>query len=231
MTKTKLLIVDDEVNITKTIAATFAQAEFDCHSCFDGVTAWQQLSEMTWDVVFLDLRLPGLDGMEILKRLSEHNIKTDIVIITAHGTIENAVQAMKYGAVDFINKPLDPESLRAVVALIINRRHLNENQALAFDELVELAKQQIKERNYHKARVHIKNAIDMKPNSAIAYNLLGALDEVLEDKSSAVQAYQMALSFDPLYLPAKENLQRAISLESNTISILDFLSAKARDTK
>jgi DNA-binding response OmpR family regulator len=231
MSKIKLLIVDDEVNIAKTIAATFASDEFECQSCYDGLVAWQQIAHNTWDVVFLDLRLPGLDGMEILKRIYENNISSDIVIMTAHGTVDNAVQAMKYGAVDFISKPLEPSSLRDVVTLILKRRNLTETQALEFEGFLELTKQHIKERQYHKARSIIKKAIELKPHSAVAYNLLGALDEVLDDKSSAVQAYQMALSFDTQYLPAKENLQRLTSMESTTISILDYLSSKTRDVK
>jgi DNA-binding NtrC family response regulator len=225
----KLLIVEDEINIAKTIEATFANSGYQTELCFDGEAAWSEISSKPWDIIFLDIKLPGLDGMEILKRIHENNIKTNVVMITAFGSIEFAVQAMKYGAVDFIQKPFEPQPLRNIVRQIEDRNKLSEHTVTEYTEYIELSKLQIKERDYHKAQSSIRKALDIRPESAQAYNLLGAVYEMLGEKTSAVQAYQMSISFDKEYKPALENIKRITSLEANTSSLMDMMSALKSD--
>jgi DNA-binding NtrC family response regulator len=229
MAQIKILIIDDEVNIAKTIAATFSKTDYLVELIHDGKQGLQKLQSEAWDIVFLDIRLPGMDGMEILKEIYDHNMPVNIIMITAYGSIENAVQAMKYGAIDFVPKPLEPENLRDIVTKIIARKHLNEQNVIDYQEFIELAKQHIKQRDYHKANAAIKQAIAQKPESAEAYNLLGAVSEVLGDNIAAAQAYQMALKFDNHYQAAKENLNRITSLEGNSASMLDLLATLKRD--
>lgn len=230
MPQTRIFIVDDEVNIAKTIAATFTNSEYHVELCHEGKEALSRLLDEEWDIVFLDIRLPGMDGMQILLKLYEHKSAVNVVMITAYGSIENAVQAMKYGAVDFIPKPLDPVALREIVSKIIARQQLTEQNVDEYHEFIEFAKLQIKEREYRKAHAAIKQAITQKPESAEAYNLLGAINEVLGDNIAASQAYQMAIRFDANYSPALENLKRISSLEANSSDLLDLMaSLKKRD--
>ncbi len=232
MSQVRILIIEDEINIAKTIAATFAKTDYTVEMCHDGKEGLQKLKSEKWDIVFLDIRLPSMDGMEILKHLSENKIPVNVVMITAYGSVENAVQAMKYGAVDFVPKPLEPEILREIVKKIISRHLLSEQNVIEYQEFIELAKLHIKEREYHKAHADIKQAITQKPESAEAYNLLGAINEVLGDHIAASQAYQMAIKFDARYLPALENLKRITSMEANSSSLMDLMAAlKKRDDK
>jgi DNA-binding NtrC family response regulator len=229
MQNIRILIVEDETNIAKTIEATFSGQDWQTAVCPDGITAWKMLSEESWDVVFLDIRLPGIDGMEIIRRIHEHEIKTDVIMITAFGSVEFAVQAMKYGAVDFIQKPFEPQLLRSIVSGIEARKKLVEHQINEYSEFVELSKQQIKDRDYHRAQISLRNALKIKPESAEAHNLLGAVYEILGDKSYAAQAYQMALSFDKDYKPAKENIRRITSLEENSTDLANLMAALKSD--
>jgi DNA-binding NtrC family response regulator len=230
MSQVRMLIIEDEINIAKTIAATFAKADYLIELCHDGTEGLTRLQTEMWDIVFLDIKLPGLDGMEILKRISEEKLPVNVIMITAYGSIENAVQAMKYGAVDFVPKPLEPENLRDIVRKVIARHLFTEQNVIEYQEFIELAKLHIQAREYHKAHAVIKKALAQKPEAAEAYNLLGAINEVLGDNIAAAQAYQMAIKFDANYLPALENLKRITSMEANSASLLDLMATlKVRD--
>jgi DNA-binding NtrC family response regulator len=231
MSQVRILIIDDEINIAKTIAATFAKTDFLVEICHDGTEGLKRLQTETWDVVFLDIRLPGMDGMEILKQIYDNKLQVNVVMVTAYGSIENAVQAMKYGAVDFVPKPLEPQVLREIVRKIISRHLLSEQNVVEYQEIIELTKRHIKEREYHKAHADIKQAITQKPESSEAYNLLGAINEVLGDNIAASQAYQMAIKFDAHYLPALENLKRITSMEANSSSLMDLMASLNKETK
>jgi len=224
MSQVRMLIIEDEINIAKTIAATFSKTVYKVEQCHDGTEGLKKLQTEEWDIVFLDIRLPGIDGMEILKQISETQTPVNVIMITAYGSIENAVQAMKYGAVDFVPKPLEPEVLRDIVRKVIARRLYTEQNVAEYQEFIELTKLHIKSREYQKAHVVIKKAIAQKPESAEAYNLLGAINEVLGDNIAAAQAYQMAIKFDAYYNPALENLKRITSMEANSASLLDLMA-------
>lgn len=102
MEKAPILIVDDEKNIRLTMSQSLEPLEIPVQTAVNGEEALQKLKDGQFGMVFLDLRMPGIDGMEVLRRIKEDWPKIRVVIITAHGTIESAVEAMKLGAVDFI---------------------------------------------------------------------------------------------------------------------------------
>jgi DNA-binding response OmpR family regulator len=113
--KSKLLVVDDEKNIRLTIAQSLEKLELEVDGAVNGEEALQKLKQDDYRLVLLDLKLPGMDGVEVLRRLRGFNQKIKVLIITAHGTVENAVEAMKLGAVDFIQKPFTPNEIRGFV--------------------------------------------------------------------------------------------------------------------
>lgn len=229
MSQIKILIIDDEINIAKTIAAVFSDASYAVEVCNDGLSGWNRLSQEKWDIVFLDIRMPEMDGMEVLKKLYDSGKQQNIVMITAYGSIENAVQAMKYGAIDFIMKPLDLGVIRQLVSDILSRPLLLQRDLSNYKEHLEHAKLMIQKREYAAAKSSVKKALKEVPESAEAYNLLGALYEVMDDLGSAVQAYQMALRFDNNYKPAQENISRVTSLEGNTASLIDLMRSLKKD--
>ena len=121
-----VLIVDDEPSIRLMFRTALQAAGYDTAEAGDGPTALARLRESSPDVMLLDLKMPGMDGMETLRRMREAGDDTAVVIVTAHGSIPDAVAAMKLGAVDFLTKPVTPEGLRKVVSEVVLRHGKSE---------------------------------------------------------------------------------------------------------
>ena len=120
----RVLIIDDEANIRKTTAAALEGMGHETAGAEDSQSALKQLDSAHFDVAFLDLRLNTESGMELLPKLLKSSPDLDVVVFTAHASIENAVEAMRAGAVDYIPKPFTPEQIRQVLGKIVRRRKL-----------------------------------------------------------------------------------------------------------
>ena len=107
----KILIVDDNLEFVKTIARNLEKAGFQVSIALDGTTAIQKVSSESPDLVLLDLKLPDIPGMEVLKRIKAIREEMAIIIITAYGGEQVAVEFMKAGAIDFLSKPFNFEDL------------------------------------------------------------------------------------------------------------------------
>ncbi|HEY8106829.1 MAG TPA: sigma-54 dependent transcriptional regulator [Gemmatimonadales bacterium] len=107
-----VLIVDDERTLARAVKAFLAESGYEAEVAGDAETALALLERLRPDVVFTDVRLPGMSGIELLKRIREFDAAIPVVIMTAHGTIEGAVEAVKLGAFDYLKKPVDLEELK-----------------------------------------------------------------------------------------------------------------------
>jgi DNA-binding NtrC family response regulator len=114
--KKRILVVDDEKNIRLTICRSLDPGIYIIDEAASGEEALDRLVLLPYDLVLLDLRLPGMSGMEVLNRLKDLDIRTNIVVISAHGTIDLAVSVLKSGALDFVEKPFSPDEIRQIVA-------------------------------------------------------------------------------------------------------------------
>lgn len=103
----KILIIDDETAIRKALKEILEYESFEVTEAEDGPTGLKLAEKDAFDLIFCDIKMPRMDGMEVLEKLKEKGIEAPVVIITGHGTIETAVEALKKGAYDFIQKPLD----------------------------------------------------------------------------------------------------------------------------
>ena len=101
-----------------TLSQSLEPLEIPVQTAVNGEEALQKLQKGPFGLVFLDLKMPGMDGMEVLRQIKEDWPKTRVIIITAHGTIESAVEAMKLGAVDFIQKPFSPREIRELATRV-----------------------------------------------------------------------------------------------------------------
>jgi len=104
-----ILVVDDEKNIRLTLSQSLESLGVEIRTAVNGEEALQKLQEEDFSLILLDLKMPGMGGMEVLRRVRERWSKARVIIITAHGTIESAVEAMKLGAADFIQKTFQPK--------------------------------------------------------------------------------------------------------------------------
>jgi len=211
MKKKPILVVDDEKNIRLTLSQSLAPLGIPIRTAINGEEAFKKLQHEAFGLVFLDLKMPGMDGMALLRRIEAHWPKTRVIIITAHGTIETAVEAMKLGAVDFIQKPFSPVEIREVATQVLARESLDEKRAMNYPALIELTKRHITDRRFSLARETARKAIAADPAQPEAYNLLGALFEINNDRLNALKFYRAALDIDPTFKPADANLDRATS--------------------
>jgi nitrogen regulation protein NR(I) len=120
----QVLIVDDEPNLRKILSAQLSRDGYDVLTAEDGEQGLTQLKEHHIDLVITDLKMPRLDGMTLLKRALEEEPELPVVMITAHGTIDTAVEALKRGAFDFVTKPFDKDEVRQIVAKALKTREL-----------------------------------------------------------------------------------------------------------
>ena len=204
-----ILIVDDEKNIRLTLSQALETLGAEIDTASNGEEALAKLKEKEFGLILLDIRMPGMDGMEVLRRVREIRPDIRIIMITAYGTIESAVEAMKLGAVDFLQKPFDPEEIRELVSRVMDRDKLDEHKLVGYVSRIELAKKCIGDRHFDAAVEHVRSAIFVDPGRPEAFNLLGALMEIQGDRAEAQKNYRTALSLDPSYEPAIQNLHRS----------------------
>jgi two-component system, NtrC family, response regulator AtoC len=107
-----VLIVDDERTLARAIKAFLIASGYEAEVAPDAEQALGMLERLRPDVVFSDLRLPGMNGLELLGRIREFDPSIAVIIMTAYGTIEGAVEAVKLGAFDYLKKPVDLEELK-----------------------------------------------------------------------------------------------------------------------
>jgi len=129
--ETRILIVDDEVAIRDSCSQALSDGRCSVDQAENGMRALEMVKERFYDLVLLDLRMPGLGGAEVLRRIRRNDPEAIVLIITGYATIESAVEAIKDGAYDYIPKPFTPDSLRAVVKrALLNRSLVKENVIL-----------------------------------------------------------------------------------------------------
>lgn len=131
----KILIVDDDAGICRKLAEMLAEAGHETATASSGKEAVKMLRKETFEVVITDLMMPGADGIEVLAEAKKKSAKTRVIIMTAFGTIENAVEAMKRGAADYITKPFRSEEI-----LVAVKRALEE---ISFEEHVPASAEKI----------------------------------------------------------------------------------------
>ncbi len=204
-----ILIVDDEKNIRLTLSQALETLGAEIDTAANGDEALTKLKEKEFGLILLDIRMPGMDGMEVLRRVRDIRPDIRIIMITAYGTIESAVEAMKLGAVDFLQKPFDPEEIRELVSRVMDRDKLDERKVVDYASYLELAKKCIGDRHFDAALEHVRKAVFIDPGRPEAFNLLGALMEIQGDRAEAQKNYRAALSLDPSYEPAIQNLHRS----------------------
>ena len=117
-TKHRILVADDEQAITQGLSAILSDEGYDVSICADGQKALDELQSGDYGVVLADLMMPRVDGLSLLKALQDRSIPTECIIITGQATVDSAVQAMREGAYDYIEKPLNSEKLNRLKALI-----------------------------------------------------------------------------------------------------------------
>jgi DNA-binding response OmpR family regulator len=211
MSDRSVLIVDDEKNIRLTLSLALEKLNLPVDTAANGEEALKKLADKSYGLMLLDLRMPGMDGMEVLKRARETRPEVEVVIITAFGSVELAVEAMKLGAVDFLQKPFEVDDVRELVLSLLDRETWERYRGREYDNYLEQASGRIGKGEFDAARVYAHKAASIDPGRPEAFNLLGGLYEARGNRLEAEKNYRVALAFNPTYQPAQKNLDRVTS--------------------
>ncbi|MGD9489820.1 MAG: sigma-54-dependent transcriptional regulator [Calditrichaceae bacterium] len=131
MMKAKILVVDDEKTIRESLSMVLEEEGYTAQAVSNGKEALDLVKETDFDIVITDLKMPELDGMELLKQCQRLCPQTSLIIITAHGSLESAIEALRAGAYDYILKPFDFDEVLLKIKRLINHKELvHVNQAL-----------------------------------------------------------------------------------------------------
>ena len=183
-----VLVIDDTKNIRVllTQCLTFEGYEVSTASC--GAEALRQLADCSFDLVFLDVRMPEVSGTEVLRQIRQMGISTPVVMMTAFGTVKNAVDCTQLGAVAYLQKPFTENKIRQVLEEVLQIKP--EHQSL--DSMLHLAAEQIKSSRFGDAEQLLKRALSscfMEPH---VYELLSEAYAGLGRGQEAVKCKQVA---------------------------------------
>ena len=131
----QLLIVDDELHVRESLSHWFAEDGYDVVTADSGKQALALLGRRPFDIVITDIRMPGMDGLELQQRILEVDPDLAIIVITAYASVSTAVQALKEGAYDYLAKPFDPEEMTRVVEKAWEKQRLRKENLLLKERL------------------------------------------------------------------------------------------------
>ncbi len=133
----KVLVVDDEETICVALDAWLSKEGYHVETACSGMDALALLSQKIFDLYLVDIKMPGMDGLDLLARIRELQADATIIMITAHGSIQTAVEAMKRGAADYLCKPFDPETLSMLMERVAATKALRDENVALRGQLME----------------------------------------------------------------------------------------------
>ncbi|HLU66941.1 MAG TPA: sigma-54 dependent transcriptional regulator, partial [Kofleriaceae bacterium] len=136
-TRPRILIVDDEANARMALAELLRDEGYAVETAADGFKALPKLEELAPDLLLTDLRMPGMDGIELMGRARQIDPEIAAVVMTAHGAVDSAVAAMRQGAADYLTKPINVDALVIVLDRALERRQLRREAGLLRERLSE----------------------------------------------------------------------------------------------
>src|ERR1700704_2887224 len=126
----RVLVVDDEMSLRKVLSATLQREGYEVNVCPDGEEAIVALDRDGADVVVTDLVMPKMDGLTLLRKVVARHPEVPVIVVTAHGRIDSAVEAMKAGAFDFLAKPFDHGELKSIIAKACKQSDFNQRNVV-----------------------------------------------------------------------------------------------------
>jgi DNA-binding response OmpR family regulator len=216
----QILIAEDQASLRVAYRAVLESAGYEVTEMEDGQQALDSLRREPADLALLDLRMPVLDGIDVLQRLQDEAIGVPVVIVTADVGVATAIRAIESGAVDVLAKLVAPVLLRETVLRVLLRPAQGSTgsyrpqpnslgaMALRFVETMTVARRALQKNHLNLSEYLLQQALDIHPKSAEANNLLGLVREKTGRDYAAYYLYKAALQADPCYRPAQGNMRR-----------------------
>ncbi len=130
----KILVVDDDISIREILFALLEKERYYVELASSAEEALEKIKETAFDLIISDIRMPGMDGFKLLEKIRTMNVDSAVIFITGYGSVSDAVEAIKLGVVDYIEKPFDIGQLKNLVSQILNELYLQ--RAIAKDKLL-----------------------------------------------------------------------------------------------
>lgn len=192
----RVLVVDDTKNIRMILTKCLELEGYEVMTASDGKQALELFGNNTFDLAFLDIKLPEIRGTEVLKRIREAGIRTPVIIITAYATVKNAVDCTNLGAVAYIQKPFSAEKIRSVLKEFSLKTVNIEKAAAQPADLINDARKFIEENRYDKALEVLKTALSMELNNPEIYLLISNSYKGMNQPGNAQRFYQFYKTFN-----------------------------------
>lgn len=214
MNHAKIFIIDDERTIRLTFRLALETDGYEVQEAASQDEAMMGLRAEKYDLVVLDLRIGEDSGLDVLAAMRQEGIQTPTLMITAYGSIRNAVRAMQLGAIDFLEKPVEPVALRRLVADILHRHQPASGPAVpgSLEDCLREAKRLINLQRFDAAVEKVSAALKLDDQSPDAHNLRGILFEIAGDFDAAKRSYGHAIRLDSDHEGAQQNMRRLYEL-------------------
>jgi DNA-binding response OmpR family regulator len=189
----KILVVDDTKNIRMLLSTCLQLYGYEVITANDGQSAFNLITSEKLDLIFLDIKLPGISGTEVLRRIRALGVLTPIVIMTAFATVRNAIECTKLGAVAYLQKPFTADKVKNVINEIINCS-FNEEQNI--ESNLQIAKELINTGEIDEAFLILKKQLSLNPANGEIYLLLGLIYEKKLNYIESKRFYNIAKQFE-----------------------------------
>jgi FixJ family two-component response regulator len=209
-----VLVVDDERNIRKNLTIALEALGYTVDATSDGEEALAKCSQRPYDIAFVDIQSPKIGGHELIRYIQDLCKEATVVMLSQYGTMAMVVEAMRLGAVDFIEKPFDSKKIHLLCEEIVQRQQLTANQSV--NELLRLSELALERNDYVQARIYLKMAMLRDESRPEPYYWLS---EVCEDQGNVREAlhyYCRALDVGPTFQPTRKALGRLKQLATGT---------------
>ena len=123
-----ILFVDDDRAILEIVREYLAEIGYHVDVVDNGLAALERIKEKPYHIVFTDIKMPDIDGLELLSAIKEYRPETEVIIVTGHGSMESAIQAMKYGSYDYLQKPFKLNVLKIIIDRILDEKKLKQEK-------------------------------------------------------------------------------------------------------
>ena len=124
MSAAEILFVDDDRAILDLVREYLTEVGYRVEVVDNGLKALEIIKDSDFEIVFTDIKMPDIDGLELLSAIKEYRPETEVIIVTGHGSMESAIQAMKYGSYDYLQKPFKLSALKIIIDRIVEEKRL-----------------------------------------------------------------------------------------------------------
>lgn len=198
------LIVDDETQIRNMIKKALEEAEYQADSVANGEEALKALFKNRYDGIFTDLKMPGMDGFDLLDAMNEESMNLPTVVVSAYTDAEKIINCFQKGIMDFITKPFTPEEIKNAAKEMLKKR-------IDIKETAQYVKGLIQQHAFSEAEKYLSAIFSSYPSSPIPHYLMG-LKYLKEGKNhNALRHFKASLALDESYEPAKKQIEEVLS--------------------